>query len=1273
MSDKRKWTEDQKAAIEKRGSNILLSAAAGSGKTAVLVQRILEIMLDKQKPIDIDKLLIVTYTNAAASEMKQRIGEAIAKELDILLKSDKETMDFKSISHVRRQITLLNKANITTIHSFCLKVVRKHFQMLDGELDPNFRIGDTVELELMKSEIIDELFEEKYEKIINGDNSEDSRQFMYLIESYCNKTDDQNLKDIIYDVANFISSNPWPEKWLNEMAEAFNLDNVEQLENNIWIQNIKEEAKSDINMAITMTQSVLKLAEGNEELNYEDTFIDDINILNKLLEKSYDSFAELYKAFLNFKFSTLKRSKKGADEKLKERCKEVRDKIVKSKIKDLQAKILFRNPEEIVMDFKKLYPIIREIANVTIEFRNKFNVKKQELNVIDFSDLERFSLEILMDKTSNSDNLIPTKVAEDYRNYFEEVLVDEYQDTNLLQDTIVQLVSRGSNLFMVGDVKQSIYKFRLANPELFMDKYNKYKAISEIDSADDNAGNDMSVKLNNLECDELVSQGIRIDLDKNFRSRKEVLEAVNYVFEQVMSERVGEMNYTGKARLNPGLTFEKSEQDLLTAGNVELNIIDYSDNGDQANLEEDLTKIELEAKFTANRIKRLINDDYKVFDSDNKVYRDVKFKDIAILMRTTSTWSSVFLEELLNQGVPVYSDTTAGYFEAIEVKTVISLLKLIDNPIQDIPLLTVLRSPIVGLNANELASIRASFKEETFYNCVADYIENSEDGVEKDKLTAFMDKLYVWREKANEVMIDELLWLLYRETDYYTYAGAMPGGAQRQANLRMLFYYARRFESTDSKGLFSFIRFIEKIQNRLSNDMGAAKLLGENENVVRIMSIHKSKGLEFPVVLVAGMGKQFNMSDLSRPIILHHKLGFGAVYVDVKKRVKYDTISKAAIKYKMRLETLSEEMRILYVAMTRAKEKLILVGTITDVKKQAAKWCSYVDYDEKKLPWFYVKEAKNYLDWVAAAVSRHENGKVIRDAAGHGFIGTNIIAGDMWDVRIITKNELIDIDINDDDKDDKFDDIKDWGNRKCGKNIVERMNWKYPNQRYSKLPTKLSVSEIKNQKSDSLFEKNNVSDEKELIVPKPKFMEEQKKITPAQRGTAIHLLMRHIIEELKNEIKNNGLEYADVDGFIDIMIDREILTEEQKKVIPIKKIVQFFKSGLAERIVNAEIVKCEVPFNLKLDENYIYDKTVENPANILVQGIIDCYFEEKGKIILVDYKTDYVKDISEIDIVKQRYKEQINIYTKAIESILKIKVSEKYLYLFSVDKAVIVD
>ena len=1256
-----KWTDEQLLAIETRGKNLLVAAAAGSGKTAVLVERIIKIITDDNNPVDIDKLLVVTFTNAAASEMRERIGDAISKKLE-------EMPDSKML---QRQLALLNKSNITTIHSFCLKKKKNNFHLID--LDPGFRIGDETECTLIKQDVLIELFEDKYDKEDEG--------FLNLIEAYCTNRDDERLKEIVLKLYNFSMSGPWPSVWLREKAQEFNINSLDELEKASWYKVLKESLYLDLNNAKNGLDEAIKICEEDSDLApYLLTLKPELNGIENAINSLNLNLEQIYKAIKDIEFAyRIKTVKKGLGDELdKKKVKSLRD-DVKKKINQIKGGVFSVSLDETLNGIKNMYPIIKSLTELVIEFSDRYVKKKMERVILDFNDLEHLCLKIL---TCNDENgeVYASSVAQKFREKFEEVLVDEYQDSNNVQETIISMVSRkdldNPNVFMVGDVKQSIYRFRQAKPELFLEKYNSY-------SEEDNKKNR------------------KIMLYKNFRSREEVIKGVNFIFKSLMSKTVGELDYTDKEALNLGASYDEINKDnvyfqdnefidldkIEVSGALELHILDKSsdfedgkneinDEDDKENdNEEDLSAVAIEARIIAKRIKELINPSdgkcFMVFDKNLNRYRKITYKDIVILLRSTKNWADTIVEELSFGGIPVYADINTGYFQTIEIRTIMSLLHIIDNPMQDIYTIASMRSPIFAFTSEELADIRILNRDNYFYLNVKDiaedvYNERINKSL-KDKCVYFIEKIGSWREKSLYMPIDEFLWYLYSDTSYYGYVGAMVNGIQRQANLRILFQRAKQYEQTSFKGLFNFINFINKLR-KSSGDLGTAKILGENEDVVRIMSIHKSKGLEFPVVFLSGCGKQFNLRDINDSLLFHEELGIGADCIDIKKRIRYTTLQKYAIKKKFELETLSEEMRILYVALTRAKEKLIITGSSYNLQKDIdACYKAGVKGFNKVIPSELLKQ-KSYLKWIMTALIKHKDGDILRQGKNE-FVE---ISDDLssWKINFHKKSDFGTENVEDSIEKKNISILSlNYSNFEVDEEIRKRLEFRYKYRDVCSVPSNISVSDIK-KAEEEIFEpqaENLFSEEKNR--KKPKFIMEEKGLSKAEKGTAMHFVMQkldlnkvNLLNEIKEQIKN--------------MFEKGLITKDEEESINIFKIQKFFKSNLGQRLLKAykenKQVFRELPFiteiPVKRIEKDLIDKIFNN-EKLRLQGIIDCFFEEDDGIVLLDYKTDYVENGKEKEIL-DKYRVQIDLYTETLERVIGKKVKERYLYLFGIDKEV---
>ena len=1226
------WTPEQSQAIYKKESNILVAAAAGSGKTAVLVERIINKII-KEK-IDIDRLLVVTFTNAAASEMRERILKSIYKIID-----SEEPQDEETVNHLQRQITLLNKASICTIDSFCLDIIKNNF--FEIEISPNFRIADTAEIDLLKQEVLEKLFEEKYEK--------HDQDFEKLIKTYTSYRDDTPLKDVVLRIYTYIESNPFPLKWLKEQVEKFNIKNIKQdFSNTEWgkilLQNMKEELEDCIKK---LKAEAKRLSVESELEQYERVILSD----NQQLEMVYgnlENWDKAYSLVKNVDFVRWPASRKITNQE-KDRAKAIRDKVTKD-FKAKRDKIFTANSEMANEDLVEMYEILSKLEKLIIDFDTEFSKNKKDRNIVDFSDVEHLALEILVKEDET-----PSEIAKKYQEKFIEIAIDEYQDSNLVQEYILTSISNGKNIFMVGDVKQSIYKFRQAMPDLFLSKYSNYS---------ENEAND---------------NGLKIKLFKNFRSRKNVLDFTNIIFENIMGKKIGEIDYTEEEFLNLGASYAESGEDLV----AEIDILDISEDDeekeevgttenaiqDDEDLEETekVEDIELEAKFVAQKIRDLIDSKFQVYDNKKERFRDICFRDIVILLRSTKNKANIFEKELTNLNINVYSDTSQEYLESYEIQVIMDLLKIIDNPYQDIPLVHVMLSSLGMFTEDDLLEIRLCDPNDDFYTTMLKARLSVGEEL-KEKIDAFLSKIEDFREKNGYMDLDELIWTIYEETGFLNYIALMPNGALRVANLKMLFERAKQYESASFKGLFNFINFIERIKLG-SGDLGAAKLIGENEDVVRIMSIHKSKGLEFPIVFLSCTGSGFNMMDLNSDILLHQKIGIGVKYIDYDRQIKYDTISKLALREKLLEENLSEEMRILYVALTRAKEKIYVTGVKKAFKKDKEKMQELVDIYKKengRINPILIKKYKKYIDWILLVyMYNFESSKDI--------LRINILK--RKDVlKTKKKEETEDVDI--------FKVLEEKSKYIKEEDILKLKNQLVFEYRYKGLrdiPTKESVTNIvhKNVVVEP-FEIRDKEDEeveeKKMELPKPKFLvgTEKEEITPAKRGTLVHLCM-------KNLDFSRDYSLDDVKDLIDDLEARKIITAKEKEAINPWVIFKFTKSNIWSELKEAKECHKEEAFYINVPAKDVMDTTLDE--NILVQGIIDLYYITKDdELVLLDYKTDFVAQKEPVQMGQkeekkmiERHKPQLMLYKDALESGLNRKVDRVWIYSTGLGKEILIN
>lgn len=1123
--------------------------------------------------------------------MREKILEAIYKKIE----------ENPEDENLQKQVILLNKASISTIHSFCLDVIKNNFYEID--VSANTRIADDSEILLLQQEVIDDLFEEKYE--------EEDSNFIKLIKTYTKYNQDEVLKDLILRVYSYIQASPFPEEWLEEQIGKLNIEDDTNFSDTVWGKIITENANQILEDSILKLQNIrTKMTRFPELDKFTAKIEDDIDkytyIQNNLSD--WDTAVEA--------INTLKNAIWTKDQKitndLKDEAKDVRE-STKDEFKKVK-KLMNCSSEEAVQDIKYMYPILKMLKDLILEFSQKFYQRKREKNIMDFSDMEHLALKILVKKDENG-NVVKSEIAKKYENKFEEIAIDEYQDSNLVQEYILTSVSRGNNIFMVGDVKQSIYKFRQARPKLFLDKYDSYK-LEPVNGEDR-----------------------KIQLFKNFRSRSNILDFTNLVFEDIMSRELGNIEYNQDEYLNLGANFETIQnQDYKT----ELEILDLSEENDdiwktdEEGTEEEQEKVEdvvLEARFVARKIKELIDDKYQIIDK--KIgRRDIQYKDIAILLRTSSGVANVYEKEISELEIPVYSDSSSQYLQSVEIETIMSLLRIINNPMQDIPLVTVMRSPIGNFTDNELIEIRMADRNSSFYEALLKS--------DLEKAHRFLALLKELREDEEYMTLDEWIWNIYTKTGYMNYVNLMPNGALRVSNLRMLFERAKQYEEASFKGLYNFINFIDKIKFN-QEDLKAAKIIGENENVVRIMTIHKSKGLEFPVVILAGVGKQFNFRDLNGKILLDQDLGMGPQYIDSDRYIEFKTLAKKALAIKAKNEAISEEMRILYVALTRAKEKLIIVGRQKDVNKKMSEKQKlleiYSTIDDNKINPYLLQKYKTYLDWLELIYLKEGV------ANTKNLFTVNINKREKTSVKI--ENEVEDISEKIIEESNKNNDEQE------KEKIKEILNWQYKHQSIEGIPTKTSVSKLKEEREQEI-----------QITQEPKFINEEvkTKLTGAQKGTLIHLCLQKMRETEEYNLEK-------ITELIEGLKDKEIITEIEAQNIDKEKLLEYTNSQLWTELKQAKEIHKEHPFYINIKASRIYNQiNKEDDEDILVQGVIDLFFIDKDdKLILVDYKTDYVQHENEL---VEKYKGQLDLYKEALEQSLDKKVDKMCIYSVYLNKLI---
>ncbi|MBP1999157.1 ATP-dependent helicase/nuclease subunit A [Paenibacillus shirakamiensis] len=1339
-----KWSDDQWKAIAMSGGNMLIAAAAGSGKTAVLVERIIRKILDKESPLDVDRLLVATFTKAAASEMRERIRVALEEALD----------QDPSNEHLGAQLAMLGKASITTLHSFCLEVIQRYYTLIP--LDPGFRIASEIEVKLLRQEVLEALFEEKY-----GTEDKDSR-FLQLVDWFSGERSDDAMFLLVHKLYDFSRSHAWPDHWLMHMAEQFERADINTLSESLWVKSILADTRLTLSGVYDLLQQAktISLSPGGPA-PYAISLNEDLEVIEGLREAlEYQPWDHLYHVFQYANFGKLKPCKKDqADPLLQDRVKGLREEAKKT-LAELRGQLFGRSAEAFVEELLNAAPLMRELSELIIEFGRRYQAEKQAKGWLDFSDLEHYCLHILRSPASTPDSTLPSAAALEYQAQYEEVLLDEYQDTNTVQESIVELIAKKEqgNRFMVGDVKQSIYRFRLAEPGLFLDKYKTYD-------------------------EDFTGKGLRIDLARNFRSRREVVQAVNLLFRQLMNENIAEITYDERAELVYGEGFPESAEVQSMAYAPELLLIDRSRSeeenargesnqdfgesagptGEDASLEEaeELEAVRLEARMIAARIREMTGegrDALRVYDKHLGTTRPAVYKDMVILLRSTLSWAPAIIQELRMEGIPAYGEVNKGYFQASEVEIMLSLLHVIDNPQQDIAMASVLRSPMYGLSEEELAEIRLARPQGGFYEAVqvaagwvhekmpdrthsqklsehetelaSTEIEDTIEGPARPtsasqpslsyKLQSFLKQLESWRTLARQGELGRLIRNVYQQTRYVEWVGGLPGGEQRQANLRALHDRALQYEqSTGSRGLFRFLRHVDRMRQS-GSDFGAPGT-GEQADGIRIMTIHKSKGLEFPVVFVAGLSKMFNRQDMNASFLVHKELGFGPKYVDAKTRVSYPTLPNLAIRRRAQMELLAEELRVLYVALTRPKDKLVLVSSVKDLTKSASVWSQAIQSQTTVLPDYMLARGRSYMDWIGPALIRHPDAYTLRALAGleESQVSLSTVPGmDFpWRIMTVSSRDMLmaapTLELSEQEGGDlaqlrsflsgKPEVVQKLTTSKYTEEAASRLEWKYQHTMATQISAKTSVTEMKQafseeQPSSNVFEHMAMQGEMEsaqlkqqepvfsLHMHRPKFME-QRKMTPTERGTAYHMVMQHLPFHPAEPEKTASDTLAR-------LAELQILPEGQVLELNKDQIAGFLRSPLGQRASEATWVRREIPFSYGLPAISarpvivpLLESAFDEPERlaaqmfreleeekVLIQGVIDCLFCHEGKWILLDYKSDRILEHQGgIPALKERYRFQLEIYAEAIEHIIGQQVDELWLYFFEAGEAVKLD
>ncbi len=1285
------FTPDQQRVIDTRNCNILVSAAAGSGKTAVLVERIIQMITDDSNPVDIDRLLIVTFTSAAAVQMRERISKAVSQKLE----------EYPESEHLQKQASLIHNAQITTIDSFCLFVIRNNFNEIG--LDPAFRVADESEVRLLESDVMGKLLEEAH--------TEPTERFLHFIECYSTGTNEKKIEEAILRLYHFSMSYPFPEQWLTERLEDYQIEDVNALSDKKWFQSaltyirtILQECRNRLQQALEIANSV------SGPIQYADNLTSDMILIEKFQRAS--GYNELHDLFTYSAFTRLSGKKtEGVDPVLKEMVKAIRDEVKKN-IADLKKFLFQISVENTLSDMASCQESVEELVSLTLTFKKMLDQLKRDRNVIDFSDMEHFALQILLKRDENG-KIVPGNTALELQDYFVEIMIDEYQDSNEVQELLLKCISgedKGRyNRFMVGDVKQSIYKFRLARPEIFMEKYDTYVI------------NDNS------------SHQVRIDLSMNFRSRREVTDATNFICSQLMTASVGNVEYDNRAALYVGASYPEPEQvnekgiyqtELLIATPDSL-LVQERDTEVQKYSEK-----ETEAVMVAERIRQIVGV-FPITDAVTGEIRPAKYSDIVILFRATAGWDEDFRRILSEQGIPVHVTSRAGYFETLEIQGIVNFLRVLDNPLQDIPLFGVLKLPFFDFTETDITCIRCFARDfmeqedntdkkrrklflyeqvQLYYNQVYQlemtatdqkYEKEirSENSVSRAKLERFFKMITEYRKRVAYTPIEELLQQLIADTAYDAFVGSMPGGDQRMANIELLLEKAGTFQNTSFYGLFHFIRYLETMQEQ-DVDFGEANILDENADVVRIMTIHKSKGLEFPICFVCGLSKQFNQMDMRKSILMDVELGVGVDYIDPTLRLKRKTMRKNVVVQRMKEDTRGEDLRVLYVALTRAKEKLILTGYVNDFDKKLANNVHLTMESAAKLPYSVLMGANSYMDMILAALIRHNCMRALLEERGFEYIRCPLPYREIpIEITLYQETESqaekIRTQLKKQGKsialEEELSKASVYSDAALKTVLDEKLHYVYPHADLEGLTVKTTVSELKKTSYEEAF-----SESAELVVlPRehyiPSFALEdteniievpetedipagtshaKKALSGIQYGTAVHKIMELLSFSEKLDTDNKRL-YAILKSEQEQWIAEGIVTAEELACVGINRIKNFFQSNLAKRMIAANArnrLFKEQPFVLGIGADQL-KPGFPSTEIVLIQGVIDVFFYENEEIVLADYKTDKVSTKEELIA---RYKNQLDYYQQALEQITGKRVKERYLYSFSLQEEIYV-
>lgn len=1247
-----KFTDKQWEAIYDSDKNILVSASAGSGKTMVLVNRLIEKIKDKEKKVNVDELLVVTFTNAAAREMKERIQREIQEEINA-------EHDSELRQHLVSQIPLIAQANISTIHSFCLKVIQRYYYLID--IDPVFRLlTDETEKELMKEDVLEDVLEGKFEEVNSAEDTNET--FLHLAKTYANDRSLDSLKELILSLFEFSMAHPHPSKWLDQLSDLYEVESEDLSQTHLYNELIKPQLSFALDHMIYELERARNLANDDPALEKTTNIVDDEIVQATALREKLTNLNEFYAEIQNISFATWKNPSKKEGEEAKEVAQKM--KAIRTEQKDalnnLKKDYFLVSPSEQIEFMHNAEPIVKELAEVVKRFIEQFNKRKAEQRVLDFNDLEHLTYDILVDENNE-----PSEAALYYQELFEEVMIDEYQDVNVLQDELLKLVSRPEsqigNQFMVGDVKQSIYGFRLAAPRLFKKKYENFQGQND----------------NKL-----------ITLPENFRSRNNVIQFTNYLFSQLMDNQLGDVQYQGDVELVNGF------KDFPESPEFSTEVLIY-ETGEKEKGEGELEefsirdKTEGELKMVAQKIRELIDSGFEIYDKTLKINRPLEYKDIVLLTPTKNNNLEI-QDELKELSIPLVLNDTQNYFRTTEISIIMSVLKIIDNPRQDIPLVAVLRSMIVGLNERELAAIRIQNKKTSYYDAVVEFVKEANDSALREKLIVFFELLEKWRKIARRNPLVDLIWTIYTDTGFLDYVGGLASGKQRKANLHALYDRAASYEETSFKGLFQFIRFIEKMQKK-DKDLAEPNMITDGENAVRAMTIHASKGLEFPVVFVLDMSKRFNLQETQKSYVFDEDYGIGTEYFDVNNRVRYSTWPQIGIKEHKKSMLLSEQMRVLYVALTRAEQKLFLVGSYESKDQAIEKWGKTREYPDQVLSSIERLNSNSFMDWIGKSIVRHSN----FDSNEYDLPKVDGVSSEIREVRsrevnlavsFVSKDELYHQQEEQEDeiqskwinelRNGSFEFELDEETDGAVKQALNRMNKLYPHKTATQTTSFQSVSEIKRlfeEPDDGKMTKLDISDldrnqgnnrpqtnryvqddfEEPLFIVK-----EQKQLTNAEIGQATHLVLQSL--DFNQEISESTVEPV-----IDDLVEEKAFTEDVAESITIETITQFFETTFGKEILDhVDSLKREVPFSLMLEAQDIFNDIQSDQDHILIHGIVDGYFQGQDGLVLFDYKTDQVAYLGEAEAKRRlmdKYRGQLILYRQALESILNTPVEHTYI------------